>query len=184
MKRTKHILISLFIILLLFALECQSVLAAPARTITDEQSGIVVSGDIEDSAILTVSSQSVLHKQGCPACDEIRNHRSQGSRSLALYDISLTQYHGKIAVSIPINEKYNNITLSILHCNGGASEYRTVTPKDGLVSAEFDQLSPFCVLYNKDFADSGGGQSILTFSILMVGALVITLIHIRQKRKK
>ncbi|HWR24015.1 MAG TPA: DUF11 domain-containing protein [Feifaniaceae bacterium] len=115
------------------------------RTLTDSASGVAVSGAIHRRAALTVKAMA-LHTEGaCAACDAIR--KAQKDNQLIFgFDISLTRgFSGPLTVTIPVDERYDGRTVTILHCVNGRLETLTATVTNGKAAFTVTELSPFAV---------------------------------------
>lgn len=115
------------------------------RTLTDNATGVSVTGSMTKFAKLTVQ-EVVLHAEnGCSACDEIRTKQAAGEL-IILCDISVAYgYKDDIEVSIPVGDQYNGQTVTILHCNNGKLESVICVVQNGHAVGIFTKLSPFAV---------------------------------------
>lgn len=136
------------------------------RTLTDELSGVSVSGMFLPDAVLKVTTGAdSLHPVGtCPVCDEIRRRPGR----VALYDITVSlrdqplpvssdsaePYQGKLNVTLPIGQRYNGLNMTVLHCADGTAESQQILAENGAVTGTFSGLSPFAVFVP---ATSGNG---------------------------
>lgn len=144
------------------------------RTLTDQATGITVSGYIHPNAVLTVRSSALHAEDACPACAAIRQ-RMGDSAFIALIDrdISLSPgFSGSLTVSIPVGAQYNGQTVTILHCANGTLQTYTATVQDGKVTFTATSLSPFAVFAGAGLAarlpKTGDAAS-------LVGALALAL---------
>lgn len=115
-----------------------------SRTLTDNDTGISVSGKIDGGAVLSINELS-LDDSG--ACDAIRQRMNDDDYMLLLgKDISLSgDFTGALTITIPVGARYNGQTLTILHCAGGVLETYTATVTNGKAVCSVTSLSPFAV---------------------------------------
>lgn len=116
--------------------------------LTDEKSKVQIStiGDITvEISVKDISKQSKEYKTVAPKLD--------GKEVLYAANISIVdgEYNGKIAVTIPVDSKFNGYQVKVLHQknNGSIEEFSKVVSK-GKVNVEVDELSPFFVTYDKN----------------------------------
>lgn len=112
-------------------------------TLTNDVTGITVSGLIHESAAIIVQDMQ-LHQEGtCEACDAIRKAQS---RLILGVNIDLTQgYSGPLTISIPVDNQHNGRTVTLLHCVNGRLETLSATVIDGKAIFTVASLSPFAV---------------------------------------
>ena len=115
------------------------------QSMTDNATGVTVSGRIHRRAVLTIKDMA-LHSEGtCAACDAIREAQKNNQFILG-FDIDLTPgFSGPLTVSIPIGNRHNGQIVTILHCVNGRLETLTATVMNGKATFTVTELSPFAV---------------------------------------
>lgn len=132
------------------------------RTLTDQATGITVSGLMDDTAILSVQSISIPAAGNSTAWDSVRKLETERKGHLYLLDISLTgDYSGEMTVSFPVDPSYNGKKLDVCHINGGTLETYSPTVENGVATFKVNSFSPFAV-YAQTQSDSGGGTATVT----------------------
>jgi LPXTG-motif cell wall-anchored protein len=163
-----------------------------SRTLTDNATGITVSGSlIHRNAALTVNALA-LHAEGtCAACDEIRQRMADDDFLLLVgKDISLSYgFQGSLTITIPVGSAYNGDTVTILHCANGTLQTFTATVKDGKATFTVTSLSPFAVFTATDVLDNipktgDGGGFPLGLGLSALGVLGFCLLVLTRKRRR
>ncbi len=157
------------------------------RTLTDSGTGISVTGNIREDAVLTVMD---LALGDSAVCDAIRQRMNDGDYVFILgKNISLSQgFTGTLTLSIPVGDAYNGETVTVLHCKDGALETYTVAVRDGKATFDVTSLSPFAVFIEDgldDIPKTGDDNSQWVWWLLGgVSAAGIGLLAVLNKRKK
>ncbi len=163
------------------------------RTLTDNATGITVSGNgIPGSAVLTVEDMELHPKGTCAACAAIRQQMGDGDHTLLLgWDISLSgAFTGTLDITVPVDSRYNGLIITMLHCKNGVLETLTATVIDGKAIFTVTSLSPLAVFaYVPDVLDfvpkTGDSRPSLAGWLLCgVSAAGIIALTILGKRRK
>ncbi len=113
------------------------------RTLTNQATGVTVSGAIHKDAWLTVTNMNLGND---PACDAIRAAQKRGDLILG-FDIGLSHgYLEPLTISIPVGSAYDGRTVTILHCVNGKLETFIVVVANGKATFTVTSLSPFAVV--------------------------------------
>lgn len=166
-------------------------------TLTDNATGISVTGPMYGDTTLRVARRDVRHAAGCKACDLIRKLEKEGY-VLALYDVELVPPVGgdhSYTVSFPVGTSHNGKTLSILHCDNGIPDWGEDIVRDGKVRIGVTSLSPFAVLKGEydiliagDVPKTGDGFPLAllgaAFAVLAAGAALLFLRRPGAKDKR
>lgn len=164
-----------------------------SRALTDNSTGIKVSGNgIHKNAVLTVRDMA-LHPAGDAACDAIRAAQANGQLTLG-FDIGLTRgFTGEVTVTIPVGNQYNGQTVDLLHCVNGRLETLTAMVVNEKAAFTVTELSPFAVVRGLLIPDSvvtdppktGDGGSAWTWWLLCsVSAMSIVALVVLGKRRR
>ena len=159
------------------------------RTLTDNATGVSVSGRINRRAALTVRDIA-LHPAGtCAACDAIRA-RMDDLDDILLFsgDISLSKgFTGQLTVAIPVGGAYNGATATLLHCKNGRLETLTATVENGEAVFTVGSLSPFAVFAAPqvlpDIPKTGGRGLPIGVVLLTLCALAVVSVSHRKQRE-
>lgn len=119
------------------------------HTLTDGATGITVSGNIQEGAVLTVG-EMVL--SGDEASDVIRQWMENGHHIfLSGRDISLSGgFTGTLTLTLPVGAQYNGKTVTILHgASDGLKTYSAVVT-EGTATINVTSLSPFAVFLQSE----------------------------------
>ena len=161
------------------------------RKLVDVSTGIMVSGNIREDAILNITEMALDDDE---ACEEIQNRLNNSAYTLLFgKNLSLSQgFIGTLTITLPVDEKYNSKTVSILHCTNGVLETYTATVTNGKVVFDVTSLSPFAVFAEvtkgSTDPDDAPGTGDLGFPwgwwLLSVAALTGTIALAIMARKK
>ena len=153
------------------------------RTLTDSATGVAVSGNISEDAVLTAGSMTLGSDEGS---DMIHLWMDDEDYELLLgVDISLSgSFTGPLTLTLDVGERYNGRTVTILHAkqDGKAGTYTAVV-RDGKVTFDVTSLSTFAVFLKTgldDIPETGdAGAAWVWWTMLAVsaaGAAAIALI--------
>ena len=127
-------------------------------TLSDSKTGIEVSGNISEGAVLTVGDMTL----GADAASKtIRQWMNDGHHVfLAGWDISLSgSFTGELTISLPVGVRYNGRKVTILHAkNDGTLGSYTATVKGGKAVFSVTSLSPFAVFAGENGYSPGTGD--------------------------
>ncbi len=161
------------------------------RLLRDSATGIQISGSaIHRRAVLTVKDMA-LHPEGCcTACDAIR--KAQNDNQLILgFDIDLTQgFHGSLTISVPVDNRHDGQTVTMLHCINGRLETLTATVVNGQATFTVTSLSPFAVtsgLLTPDFVVTDPpktGDAAAQTGYVMLGLTALCALYPVMRRRK
>ena len=156
------------------------------QTLTDSGTGIAVSGNISEGAVLTVGSMTLGSDA---ASNTIRMWMNDGERVLLLgVDISLSgSFTGPLTLTLQVGTQYNGKRVTILHATKeGKLETYTATVRKGKVTFDATSLSRFAVFIKDsldDIPETGDSSAAwIWWALLAVsGAGAIALALIRKK---
>ena len=155
------------------------------QTLTDGGSGISVSGNISEGAVLTIKNMIL----GSSAADNaIREHMTDKDYVLIWSgDISLTgSFTGALTISLPMSAQYNGQTVIVMHAKkDGSLETYNVVVQDGCATFEVTSLSPFAV-FLKDERDDipRTGDSSTPWVWWLLGGISAACMGLLPRRKK
>ena len=159
-----------------------------SRTLTDDETGITVSGYISEGAVLTIGDMTLGDGDGD---DTIRLWMEDDDYVLLLgVDISLSgSFTGTLTISLPVGSQYNGQTVTILHAkNDGTLETITATIMDGKATFTVTSLSPFAVFVADGLDDipktGDSGSHWVWWLLCGASAAGITALCILGRRKK
>lgn len=116
--------------------------------IVDENTNIQISTTGEETAkvhVETIEKDSEAYKE---ASKKLENYEILYSADISIVD---GEYEGKIVVTIPLSEEFNEKYVKILHQkDDGQTEEFIKKVKDSSVSVEVTDLSPFYVAYDEN----------------------------------
>lgn len=156
------------------------------RTLNDSATGVIVSGIIHEAARLTVKPLA-LHSND-PACDAIRE--AQASKHLILgFDIGLSHgFLGTLTISIPVGDRYNGQSVTILHCINGRLETIVATVVNGAAAFTATELSPFAVTTGllvteiTGIPNTGDAETPRGFVLIGLAAICVGYLVMRRRR--
>ncbi len=156
------------------------------RTLTENTTGITVSGNISEGAVLKIEDLALGNSV---ADDAIRERMKDNDYVFILgRNISLSgSFTGTLTLSLPVGTQYNGETVTILHAKqDGTLETYTVKVIDGKATFDVTSLSPFAVFQKDDLDDIPNtgdvGTSFMWWILLAVsGAGIMTLMLIKKK---
>ncbi len=154
-------------------------------TLTDSATGITVSGNISEGAVLTVTDLAL----GNSAADNAIRERMQDDDYVFILgrNISLSgSFTGMLTLSLPVDAQYNGQAVTILHAKqDGTLETYTVKVQDGKATFDVTGLSPFAV-FKKDSLDNipkvgDTGTALMWWLLLAISvAGIITIVLVRK----
>ena len=161
------------------------------RVMTDSATSIMISGNISEDAVLTVSSLSL----GSDAASDAIRQRMKDEDYVFLLgkNISLSGgFSGTLTISLPVGAQYNGETVTILHAKqDGTLETFTVVVQDGKATFSVTSLSPFAAFIKDgldDIPKTGDDSSPWVWWLLCgvsaAGIGLITALHALGKRRK
>jgi len=116
-----------------------------AETLRDSATGIEVTGDISEGAVLTVGEM----KLGTDAASRtiLQWMNDENHVFLLGVDISLSgSFTGQLTIAIPVGAQHDGEAVTILHArHDGTLETLSATVKDGKATFKVTSLSPFAV---------------------------------------
>ena len=124
------------------------------RTLTDRNAGLTVSGTgIHQESSLIVDDLDLHASGACAACDQIRAcMRDNAYTMLWGQEISLSRgFVRSLTVTIPVDNRYNGMLATVVHCDNGVLETIPAVISGGTVQVRLHSLSPIAVfLYAPD----------------------------------
>jgi len=123
------------------------------RTLTDNATGVAVSGSFGEGAALVVKDMTLGDSSAEAA---ILARMADSDYSLIWSgDISITgSFFGTLTISLPVGERYNGKTVTVLHAKQDDTlETYNVVVKDGCATFEATSLSPFAVFLQEELDD-------------------------------
>ncbi|WP_164516836.1 leucine-rich repeat protein [Clostridium transplantifaecale] len=115
------------------------------RVLTDQKTGVKVTGSQIDKYAAMAVNPGTLHNMGDAGCGLLRSAQAAG-RVLCIYDVSLSRvFLGDVTVSIPVEGREGQI-LTVAHCIDGRLNLCDVTVNEGAAKVTVEKLSPFVVL--------------------------------------
>ncbi len=115
----------------------------------DRDTGITLEGDFTGNLSVTVvgAGTSVYGDLFEAMADGIAKlGYTTGFKVLAAYDIEVEEVDGRVKLSFPVGDEYNNKRFFIVHQkNDGDVEVYTGRVSDGIASVTVDELSPFMI---------------------------------------
>ncbi len=159
------------------------------RTLTDRDTGLMISGTgIHQESALIVDGLDLHASGACAACDHIRACMLDHAYTMLWgQEISLSRgFVRSLTLTIPVDERYNGMLATVVHCDNGIYESIPVVVSDGEVQVRLHSLSPIAVfLYAPDIpADipKTGGSGYPYWLICAVSAAALCALCTLKKR--
>lgn len=127
-------------------------------TLEDKETKVTLWGNIGKIAKLSVTKMV----EGTDEYKAVTSGLENYDIALA-YDISVVEgdYEGKLRVTLPVESKYNGRTALVLHKKAdGTVERFSPVVKNGFVTVEVSELSPFVVAFENETEDNSEEQNI------------------------
>ena len=149
----------------------------------DDYKGVVLGGNFVPGTTVTAEEINVNNSNYQPLKDKIDNRKIVKSYEIT---VSNTSYSGKINVTIPVGDVYNEQMVTVLHQkhNNEVEEFKAKVT-NGQVMVEVDELSPFVVLLDdvvKDETPTLGIPSYLGIASLLLVSASFCLVKVLKRR--
>ncbi len=170
--------------------EAIAVGAPCAETLKDSETGIEVTGNLSEGAVLSINEFTL--NQSSPLTSFKQWLNDEDYVPLLGVNISLSgSFTGALTIAIPVGTQYNGKTITIVHLRNDAKvETFTPTVADGKATFTVTSLSPFAVFaevsYNLDDIPKVGDNSTAWIWRLLCGVSAlsaVTLTVLGKKRK-